>query len=190
MSGSHESFTIRIVGRFMESNLSVVLILVSLAAGILALDATPREEEPQIVVAAANVMISFPGRTAEEVEQLAVTPVERMLYQIPGVQYVYSRSMAGQGIVTVRFFSGQPLEPGYVKLIRKLNENMDRVVPGAAWAVKPVDVGDVPVVAFTLSSPQRDDSELRRIADEIAIRLQPVKDASVAYVVGGRPRET
>lgn len=189
MSGPPDSFTIRIVRKFLESNLSVVLILVSLAAGIIALVATPREEEPQIVVAAANVMISFPGRAAEEVEQLAVTPVERMLSQIPGVQYVYSRSMAGQGIVTVRFFSGQPLEPSYVKLIRKLNENMDRVVPGAAWVVKPVDVDDVPVVTFTLSSPQRDDYELRRIADELVIRLQSVQNASVAYVVGGRPRE-
>ncbi len=189
MSEPHDSFTIRIVRKFLESNLSVVLILLSLAAGILALVVTPREEEPQIVVAAANVMISFPGRTAEEVEQLAVTPVERMLYQIPGVQYVYSRSMSGQGIVTVRFFSGQPLEPSYVKLIRKLNENMDRVVPGAAWVVKPVDVDDVPVVTFTLTSAGRDDYELRRIADELAVRLQSVKNAGVAYVVGGRPRE-
>lgn len=189
MSGPHDSFTIRTVRKFLESNLSVVLILVSLAAGIIAFAVTPREEEPQIIVAAANVMISFPGRTAEEVEQLAVTPVERMLYQIPGVQYVYSRSMAGQGIVTVRFFSGQPLEPSYVKLIRKLNENMDRVVPGAAWVVKPVDVDDVPIVTFTLTSAQRGDYELRRIADELVIRLQPVQNAGVAYVVGGRPRE-
>lgn len=189
MSGPHESFTIRIVRKFLESNLSVVLILVSLAAGIIALSVTPREEEPQIVVAAANVLISFPGRTAEEVEQLAVTPVERMLYQIPGVQYVYSRSMAGQGIVTVRFYSGEPLEPSYVKVIRKLNENMDRVVPGAAWVLKPVDVDDVPIVTFTLTSAARDDFELRRIADELAIRLQNVPNASVATVVGGRPRE-
>ena len=189
MSPGHESFTLRIVRRFLESNLSVVLILLSLSAGIIALLVTPREEEPQIVVAAANVMISFPGRTAEEVEQLAVTPVERMLYQIPGVQYVYSRSMPGQGIVTVRFFSGQPLEPSYVKLIRKLNENMDRVAPGTAWVVKPVDVDDVPIVTFTLASAQRDDYELRRIAEELAVRLQNVKNASVAYVVGGRPRE-
>ncbi len=190
MSAAHESFTIRVVRKFLETNLSMVLIVLSLAAGIAALVVTPREEEPQIVVPAANVMISFPGRSAEEVEQLVTTPVERMLYQIPGVQYVYSRSMAGQSIVTVRFHPGQPLEPSYVKLIRKLNENMDRTVPGsAAWVVKPVDVDDVPIVTFTLTSGTRRDYELRRIADEIVVRLQSSPDASVAYVTGGRPRE-
>lgn len=190
MSAGHDSFTIRVVRKFLESNLSVVLIVLSLMAGAVALTVTPREEEPQIVVPAANILISFPGRGAEEVEQLVTTPVERMVYQIPGVQYVYSRSMKGQSIVTVRFHPGQPLEPSYVKLIRKLNENMDRMVPGAAaWVLKPIDVDDVPIVTFTLTSSRRDDYELRRIAEEIVIRLQSVPDASLAYVTGGRPRE-
>ena len=190
MSSQSESLTIRIVRKFLESNLSVVFILVSLAAGVIALLVTPREEEPQIIVAAANVMVSFPGRTAQEVEQLVSTPLERMLFQIPGVEYVYSRSMPGQSIVTVRFYVGQPLEPSYVKLIRKLNENMDRIVPGAAgWVVKPVDVDDVPVVTFTLTSGSRDDYSLRRMADELLPRLQSVNHAGLAYVVGGRPRE-
>ena len=190
MSGPHESLTIRIVRKFLESNLSAVFILVSLAAGVIALVATPREEEPQIVVAAANVMVSFPGRNAGDVEQLVSTPLERMLLQIPGVEWVYSRSMPGQSIVTVRFYVGQPLEPSYVKLIRKLNENMDRTAPGAAgWVVKPIDVDDVPVVTFTLTSGSRDDYSLRRMADEIVSRLQSVNNAGLSYVVGGRPRE-
>ncbi|MGC8794234.1 MAG: efflux RND transporter permease subunit, partial [Bryobacteraceae bacterium] len=148
------------------------------------------EEEPQIDVAAANVMVSFPGHSAADVEQLVSTPLEKMLLEIPGVQYVYSRSMPGQSIVTVRFYVGEPLEPSYVKLIRKLNENMDRTAPGAAaWVVKPVDVDDVPVVTFTLTSASQDDYALRRMADEIVPRLQSVPNAGAAYVVGGRPRE-
>ena len=190
MSQPHDSLTIRIVRKFLESNLSMVFILVSIAAGVVALVVTPREEEPQIIVAAANVMVSFPGHTAPDVEQLVSTPLERMLLQIPGVEYVYSRSMPGQSIVTVRFYVGQPLEPSYVKLIRKLNENMDRITPGAAgWVVKPIDVDDVPIVTFTLTSGSRDDYGLRRMADEIVARLQGVDNAGVAYVVGGRPRE-
>lgn len=190
MSAPHETFTIRIVRKFLESNLSMVFILVSLAAGVIALLVTPREEEPQIIVAAANVMVSFPGHTAQDVEQLVSTPLEKMLFQISGVEYVYSRSMPGQSIVTVRFYVGQRLEPSYVKLIRKLNENMDRTVPGAAgWVVKPIDVDDVPIATFTLTSGARDDYSLRRMADEIVPRLQGVKNAGVAYVVGGRPRE-
>ncbi|MGQ9635756.1 MAG: efflux RND transporter permease subunit [Bryobacteraceae bacterium] len=190
MTNPHETLTLRIVRKFLESNLSMVFILVSLAAGIIALLVTPREEEPQITVAAANVMVSFPGRTASDVEQLVSTPLERMLLQIPGVQYVYSRSMPGQSIVTVRFYVGEPLEPSYVKLIRKLNENIDRITPGAAaWVVKPVDVDDVPIVTFTLTSSSHDDYSLRRMADEVVLRLQSVPNAGTAYVVGGRPRE-
>ena len=190
MSQLHDSLTIRIVRKFLESNLSMVFILVSIAAGVVALVVTPREEEPQIIVAAANVLVSFPGHTAQDVEQLVSTPLEKMLIQIPGVEYVYSRSMPGQSIVTVRFYVGQPLEPSYVKLIRKLNENMDRTTPGAAgWVVKPIDVDDVPIVTFTLTSGSRDDYALRRMADEVVARLQGVENAGVAYVVGGRPRE-
>ena len=190
MSQGHDSLTIRIVRKFLESNLSMVFILVSIAAGVVALVVTPREEEPQIIVAAANVMVSFPGHTAQDVEQLVSTPLEKMLIQIPGVEYVYSRSMPGQSIVTVRFYVGQPLEPSYVKLVRKLNENADRATPGAAgWVVKPIDVDDVPIVTFTLTSGAYDDYALRRMADEIVTRLQGVDNAGLSYVVGGRPRE-
>ncbi len=190
MSESHDSLTIRIVRKFLESNLSMVFILVSIAAGVVALVVTPREEEPQIIVAAANVMVSFPGHSAQDVEQLVSTPLEKMMFQVPGVEYVYSRSMPGQSIVTVRFYVGQPLEPSYVKLVRKLNENIDRVTPGVSgWVVKPIDVDDVPIVTFTLTSGSRDDYELRRMADEMVDRLQNVDNAGLAYVVGGRPRE-
>jgi len=190
MSRPHDSFTIRIVRKFLESNLSMVFILVSIAAGVVALVVTPREEEPQITVAAANIMVSFPGHSAQDVEQLVSTPLEKMMFQVPGVEYVYSRSMPGQSIVTVRFYVGQPLEPSYVKLVRKLNENMDHITPGVSgWVVKPIDVDDVPIVTFTLTSGSRDDYELRRMADEIVDRLQNVDNAGLAYVVGGRPRE-
>jgi len=190
MSEPHESLTIRVVRKFLESNLSLVFIIVSIAAGTLALLVTPREEEPQIIVPAANVMVSFPGHSAHDVEQLVSTPLEKMMLQIPGVEYVYSRSIPGQSIVTVRFYVGQPLEPSYVKIIRKLSENIDRVTPGAAgWVVKPIDVDDVPIVTFTLTSARRDDYSLRRMADELVDRLQGVENAGVANVVGGRPRE-
>lgn len=190
MSEPHESLTIRIVRKFLESNLSLVFIIVSIVAGIVALVVTPREEEPQIIVPAANVLVSFPGHSAHDVEQLVSTPLEKMMLQIPGVEYVYSRSLPGHSIVTVRFYSGQPLETSYVKIIRKLNENIDRVTPGAAgWVVKPIDVDDVPIVTFTLTSASRDDYSLRRMADEFIDRLQGVENTGVAYVVGGRPRE-
>src|SRR5579859_7257231 len=97
----------RIVETFLQGNLSVLLILVSAIAGGVALWLTPREEEPQIVVPLADVLIQFPGASAAEVEQQVSTRLERLLAQIDGVEYVYSMSRPGMAIVTVRFFVGE-----------------------------------------------------------------------------------
>jgi multidrug efflux pump subunit AcrB len=185
-----EGVTIRIVRTFLESHLSIVLILLALIAGGAALMVTSREEEPQIVVPNADVFLSYPGHSAEEVEKLVSAPIERYLYQIDGVEYVYSRSMPGQSIVTVRFYVGQDRERSLVKLNKWLTQNADKIPAGVAgYVVKPRETDDVPIVTFTLTSPSRDDYELRRIAEEVQNRLQTVPNSGISFVVGGRPRE-
>ena len=162
-AASH-GFTNAIVHRFLYSNLSVILIVLSLVVGAVALVATPREEDPQIVVPLADVLVSAPGHSAAEVEQLVATPLERLLYQIDGVEYVYSMSREGQAIITVRFFVGEDRERSLVKLFKKINENVD-AVPSAVsgWVVKPVEIDDVPIVTLTLSGENADDYTLRRV---------------------------
>jgi multidrug efflux pump subunit AcrB len=185
-----EGVTIRIVRTFLESHLSIVLILLALIAGGAALMVTPREEEPQIVVPNADVFLSYPGHSAEEVEKIVSAPIESYLYQIDGVEYVYSRSMPGQSIVTVRFYVGQDRERSLVKLNKWLTQNADKIPAGVAGCVvKPRETDDVPIVTFTLTSPGRDDYELRRIAEEVQNRLQAVPNSGISFIVGGRPRE-
>jgi multidrug efflux pump subunit AcrB len=180
----------RIVEAFLGGNLSLLLILISLVAGAAALLITPREEDPQIVVPLADVMVSMPGASAAEVERQVSTRLEKLLYQIPGVEYVYSMSMPGQAIVTVRFYVGQDLERSWVKLHNKIQANVDQIPPGVTgWVVKPIEIDDVPIVNLTLYSPTYSDYELRRMAEEMEIRLQAVKNAGRTYIVGGRPRE-
>jgi multidrug efflux pump subunit AcrB len=187
--GPEHGFTNRIVKIFLESNLSLILILLATAVGLTALGLTPREEDPQIIVPLADVYVSFPGHSAAEVEQLVTTPLEKMLYQIDGVEYVYSMSRENQAIITVRYYVGEDRERSLVKLYKKLDENVDLVPPGVSgWVVKPVEIDDVPVVTLTLTSPTADDTALRRVAEEVTQRLAGVKDVSRAYVVGGRPR--
>ena len=138
---------------FLESNLSIILILLAAIVGLAALGLTPREEDPQIVVPLADVYVNFPGHSAAEVEQLVTTPLEKILYQIDGVEYVYSMSRENQAIITVRYYVGEDRERSLVKLHKKLNENLDIVPPGVSgWVVKPVEIDDVPVVTLTLSS--------------------------------------
>ena len=178
-----------IVHVFLDSNLSIMLIIVSLLIGAAALLITPREEDPQIVVPLADVHVSVPGYSAEQVEQLVATPLERMLYQIDGVEYVYSMSRENRAIITVRFFVGQDRERSLVKLFKKLDENVDAVPPGVAgWVVKPIEIDDVPIVTLTLSSDTAGSFNLRRIGEEVVQRLSALPNVSRGYVVGGEPR--
>lgn len=182
-------FTNRIVKIFLESNLSLILILLATVLGLAALGITPREEDPQIVVPLADVYVSFPGHSAAEVEQLVATPLEKILYQIDGVEYVYSMSREDQAIITVRYYVGEDRERSLVKLQKKLDENLDLVPPGVTgWVVKPVEIDDVPIVTLALASASSDGAALRRVAEEVTQRLAGVKNVSRAYVVGGQPR--
>jgi multidrug efflux pump subunit AcrB len=185
----HEhGFTNRLVRAFLESNLSIVLIVLATAIGAVALVVTPREEDPQIVVPMADVVVGYPGRSTAEVEQLVATPLEKILSQIDGVENVYSMSRPDQAIVTVRFYVGQDRERSLVKLYKKIEEHRDAVPAEAGWVVKPIEIDDVPIVTLTLKSRTVDGYGLRRLGEEMVQRLSGVKDLSRAYVVGGPPR--
>ena len=191
-TSSHEPqhhFTNNIVKAFLQSHLSLVLILLAVVVGGAALLITPREEDPQIVVPLADIHVNYPGRTAEEVEKLVATPLERILYQIDGVEYVYSMSSPGHALITVRFYVGEDRERSLVKLFKKLDEHADIVPPGVSgWVVKPVEIDDVPIVTLTLRSASSDEMTLRRVGEELSERLAALEDVSRAYVVGGAPR--
>ena len=135
----------------------------------------------------ADIYVNFPGHSANEVEQLVSTPLERVLYQIDGVEYVYSMSRENQAIITVRFYVGQDRERSLVKIFKKIDENLDIVPHGVTgWVIKPVEIDDVPVVTLTLTGA--DSYGLRRIGEEAIERLSSIPDVSRAYVVGGEPR--
>jgi multidrug efflux pump subunit AcrB len=185
-----QSIVSRIVEVFLRGNLSVLLILVSLIAGAAALWLTPREEEPQIVVPMADVLVQMPGASAAEVEKQVATRLERLLYQIDGVEYVYSMSRPGQAIVTVRFYVGEDREKSLVKLYNKVSMNIDIVPPGVTgWVVKPLEIDDVPIVMVTLWSESYNDHDLRRIAEQVEVALQTVPNTARTEVVGGRQRQ-
>ncbi len=183
------SLPTRIVDKFLDGNLSVILILLSLLAGAAALLLTPREEEPQIVVPLADVYVHMPGASAEEVEKQVSTRLEKLLWQVDGVEYVYSLSRPDLAVVTVRFFVGEDRIDSLVKLHNKIDTHLDIVPPGVTgWVVKPIEVDDVPIVNLSLYSENASDHELRRVAEEVVDRLQSVKHTSVTTVIGGRPR--
>jgi len=182
--------TAKIVEAFLVSKLPIIFIIASLLSGAVALMLTPREEEPQIVVPVVDVMINFPGASPEEVENLVTINLERKLWEIDGVEYIYSSSNPGAAVVTTRFYVGQSFETSILKINSKIMSYVDQVPPGVTgWVIRPVDVNDVPIVTFSLYSSVYSDYELRRVADEILHRLQSIQDTGKAYVVGGRKRQ-
>src|SRR3974390_740154 len=139
---------------FVDSKLTPLLIVASVLLGLLAIVALPREEEPQIKVPMVDVQLSMPGANAEEVASRVSAPVERLLWEIPGVEYVYSTSQPGRSLVIVRFKVGEDAERSLVKLHQKLDANTDRIPPGVSPPlVKARSIDDVPILALTLHSP-------------------------------------
>jgi multidrug efflux pump subunit AcrB len=183
----------RIVKVFLTSRLSVLFMIASLLSGVLALLVTPREEEPQIEVPVADILVSAPGATAAEVEKLAAKPLESLLWEIDGVEYVYSVSRPGMAVGTVRFFVGEDREKALIKIYNKMMSNLDRIPPIVdRWIVKPIGIDDVPIVSLTFYPQQGsdlDDYDLRRIAEEVLARLQEIANTSRSFIVGGRPRQ-
>ena len=180
----------RLVSPFLTSHVSPLIIIFALCLGAAAIWVTPREEEPQIVVPLADVFVQAPGASAEEVEKLVSTPLEKLLWQVDGVEYVYSVSRPNMAVVTVRFYVGEDRERSLIKLYNKVNMNVDlapAIVHG--WLIKPVEIDDVPIVNLTLYSDRYDDHALRRVGEEVLARLSEVEDISRSYIVGGRRRE-
>jgi multidrug efflux pump subunit AcrB len=180
----------RIAALFIDSKLTPLVILGALLLGLFAVVATPREEEPQIVVPMADVWLPFPGASAKVVEEQLTKPFERKLSEIKGVEYVYSISRPGGALIIVRFYVGEPMERSLVDLYDKLMANQDLLPPGAEpFLVKPKDVNDVPIVTLTLSSERYGEFELHRLAEQVLEEAKKVSGTSAGFIVGGRPRE-
>jgi len=180
----------RTASYFIDNKLTLLIILISLLAGILAFLTTPREENPQIVVPAANIIVSKPGATPKEVEELVVKPLEAILQGMTGVDHTYGTAMESQGVVSVQFDVGEDKEDSLVKLYDHIMSNLDHIPPGTGQPlIKPVDVDDVPILTISLSSDSLDDHALRRVANNVLEELRRVDDVSASFIYGGRKRQ-
>ncbi|MGB5298594.1 MAG: efflux RND transporter permease subunit [Thiogranum sp.] len=180
----------RIAATFIDSPISPLLMVATLFVGLLGLIFTPRQEDPQISVPMIDIFVQYPGASADQVASLVTEPLERIMYQIPGVRHVYSASQRGQAMVTVRFIVGEPLGPSIVKVHDKIQSNLDKIPPGVTPPlVKPKGIDDVPVVTVTLSSENVDDAALRTLGMDVLQRLREVKNTGQGDVVGGRTEQ-
>ncbi|MGA8088857.1 MAG: efflux RND transporter permease subunit [Terracidiphilus sp.] len=179
----------RLAHTFLNSKLTPLIVVASLALGVFAVAIIPREEEPQILVPMLDITTAMPGASPAEVEQRVTLPIEQLVHQISGVEYVYSTSSPGQSLVIVRFLVGTPQEDALIKVYSKLYSNFDRMPPGVSQPlIKARSIDDVPILALTLWGDHYDGYRLRAIADEIQHNISQVADVSETSVIGGLPR--
>ena len=181
----------RLANYFIDSKLTPVLIVVSLALGFFAVITTPKEEEPQIVVPMIDIFISYPGATPEEVERRVVTPLEKKLWELKDIEYIYSASSEGGAVVTARFYVGTDPVKALVDLNTKMMSAMDLAPPGVVLPplIKPKSIDDVPILTLTLWGKSYDWYSLRRIASTVENEIKKVSNVADVFLVGGRPRE-
>lgn len=186
----HQGLAGALAKGFIKSKLTPLLIIASVLLGVLAVALLPREEEPQIKVPMIDVMVSVPGFTAKEIENRVTAPMERLIWEIPGVEYVYSITQPGQALVIVRYLVGEDVERSLVKLNQKLQSNFDQIPPGVSFPLlKPRSIDDVPILALTFHSTSLDHFALRRIVGELENEVKQVKDVSETTIIGGLRRQ-
>ena len=175
---------------FIDSKLTPVIIIAAILLGAAAVIALPREEEPQIIVPMIDIFVQMPGASSKEVEQRVTSPMEKLLWEIPGVEYVYSTSSPGMAMVVVRFFVGEDEERSIVRLQSKLMANMDRI-PCCVTPplIKPSYIDDVPILALTFWSDSADHYTLRRVAAETENLVKREKNVSITTLIGGYRRQ-
>ncbi|TAK10935.1 MAG: efflux RND transporter permease subunit [Acidobacteria bacterium] len=180
----------RLAGAFLHSKLTPLIIVASLLLGLDAVLALPREEEPQIVVPMIDVFVSLPGASPTEVEQRVTRPLERRLWEVPGVEYLYSTSSPGRAMLVVRFLVGQDEERALVRLNQKLAGALAELPPGAsAPVIQARSIDDVPIMTLTLWGAAYDDLRLREFAGQLRDSIKEVVDTSEVTLIGGRPRQ-
>ncbi|MBR9830527.1 efflux RND transporter permease subunit [bacterium] len=180
----------RIAKVFINSKLTVLLMVVFMVVGVYSSFLIPREEEPQIDVAMADIFIGYPGASPEEVESRVAQPLEKMISNIKGVEYVYSTSMKEQAMIIVQFYVGEDIERSFVKLYTEMNKHMNELPNGVTMPlVKARSIDDVPMLSLTLWSENYDDYQIKQIAQELNDEIKKVNDVSATHLIGGRNRE-
>ncbi|WP_088324553.1 efflux RND transporter permease subunit [Polaribacter tangerinus] len=185
-----EGFAGKIAKVFMQSKLTVLLMIVFMVVGVYSSYLIPREEEPQIDVPMADIFVGYPGASPIEVESRVIKPLEQLISNIKGVEYVYATAMKEQAMVIVQFYVGEDIERSFVKLYNEINKHMDKLPKGVTLPlVKTRAIDDVPMLGLTLWSENYSDYELGKIAQELETEIKKVNDVAITHKIGGRNRQ-
>lgn len=185
-----EGISGKIANFFINSKLTILLMVALMIIGVYSSTLIPREEEPQINVPMADIMVGYPGASPKELENRVVKPLEKLISNIKGVEHIHSMAMNGQAMIIVQFKVGQDIERSYVKLYDELMKHQHDFPEGVYTPiVKTRSIDDVPMMGVTLWSEKYNDYDLRQIGEEVASEIKKVQEVSITKVIGGRNRQ-
>jgi len=185
-----EGLSGNIAKAFLQSKLTILLMIAFLLIGGYSTLLIPREEEPQINVPMADIFLMYPGASAKEVEARVAMPLEKIISNVKGVEYVYSTSMNNQAMLIVQFYVGEDIERSLVKLYNELMKHMDQMPVGVSMPlVKTRAIDDVPVLGLTLWSDRYGDYELKHLAQTLTNEIKKIPDVASINIIGGRSRQ-
>lgn len=180
----------RIANFFINSKLTILLMSALMIIGVYSSFLIPREEEPQINVPMADIMVGYPGASPAEIESRVVKPLEKIISNIKGVEHIHSMAMNGQAMLIVQFYVGEDVERSYVKLYDELNKHEDSFPTGIYKPiVKTRSIDDVPMLGLTLWSEKYTEFQIKQIAEEVTSEIEKIKDVAATKEIGGRNRE-
>lgn len=185
-----EGISGKIAGMFINSKLTILLMIALMIIGVYSSTLIPREEEPQINVPMADILVRYPGASPQEVESRVLEPLEKIISNIKGVEHLHSTAMNGQAMIIVQFYVGEDIERSYVKLYDELIKNQ-HIFPQGVYPpmVRTRSIDDVPMLALTLWSEQYDDFQIRQIAEEVSSEIKKINDVASIKEIGGRSRQ-
>jgi len=188
--GKMQGFLGSVICIFARSKITPLIIISSILVGFFAVANLPREEEPQIAVPMFDIFVSYPGATSEEVERRIVDLGERKLWEIPGVEYIYSTIEADGAVIMVRFRVGENVEKSLINLYTKVYANLDLLPRGASQPlIKSRSIDDVPILGLTFHSAERDAVSLRKVVAAVQEEVNAIPDISETNIIGGRKRQ-
>ena len=185
-----KGFAGKIASVFLQSKLTILLMVIFMIIGVYSSYLIPREEEPQIEVPIADIFVGYPGATPSEIESKVAKPLEKIVSNLPGVEYVYSTSMNGKAMLIVQFYVGEDLERSFVQLYNEIIKHMDQIPQGVQMPlVKTRAIDDVPVLGLTFWSEHYDDFQLKQLVEEVNSEIEKVEGVAITNIIGGRSQE-
>ncbi len=185
-----KGFAGKIASVFLQSKLTILLMVIFMIIGVYSSFLIPREEEPQIEVPIADIFVGFPGASPAKIESKVAKPLEKIVSNLPGVEYVYSTSMNGKAMLIVQFYVGEDIERSFVQLYNEIIKHLDQMPQGVTMPlVKTRAIDDVPVLGLTLWSENYDDFQFKQLAEEVNTEIEKVEGVAITNMIGGRSQE-